>query len=80
MSRDKGYLYNEDEDEGINKDEEQMHEVEVVRTVYEVLSKYTKAIGNPKIIINSSIILDIIMEECNIELPIRHKILDLLSS
>ncbi|CAI2365932.1 unnamed protein product [Moneuplotes crassus] len=79
MSRDKGYLYNEDEDEGINEDEEIMHEVEVLSTNYEILSKYTKVLGNPKIIINSSLILDIIMEECNIDIKVRHKVLSVLS-
>ena len=79
MSRDKGYLYNEDEDEGINEDEELMHEVEVVSTTYEIITKYTKAVGIPKIIVNSSEILDVIMEECNIDLNVRHKVLYLLS-
>jgi len=63
MSRNKGYLYNKDEDEGINEEEELMYEVEVISATYEIVTKYTKSIGIPKIIINSSVILDIIMEE-----------------
>jgi hypothetical protein len=78
MSRDKGYLYKEDEDEGVTQDEELMHEVEVISASYQAVQKFTKAMGNIKIIFNSSIILDIIMEECNIELKIRHKILEIL--
>lgn len=57
MSRDKGYLYNIDEDKGITQDEELMHEVEVLKVCYEVVYKPCK------IILNSSVILDIIMEE-----------------
>jgi len=79
MSRDKGYLYTEDEDEGINQDEEIMHEVEVISASYQVAQKYAKVMGNSKIIINSSSILDIIMEECNIEFKIRHQVLDILA-
>lgn len=37
MSRDKGYLYNEDEDQGITEDEELTHEVEVLSTAYEII-------------------------------------------
>lgn len=79
VSRDKGYLYNEDEDEDINQEKQLMYEVEAINTSFEIISKYTKAIGNPKIIINSSVILDIIMEECDIEFKVRHKILSILS-
>ena len=62
VSRSKGYLYS-DQYQNINLDVELMYEVEVLRTSHEVVSNFTKIIGNIKIILNSSVILDLFMIE-----------------
>lgn len=79
MSRNKGYLYKDDEDEGIDLNEELMHEVEVLYASYQVVAKYSKILGNVKIVLNSTIILDLFFSEWDIELKLRHKILQILS-
>ena len=63
----------------VSQEDEMIHELEVIKVCYDIVSLFNKGIGNIKIIINSSIIVDIIMEEWEIDIKIRHRILSILS-
>ena len=70
---------NDENFELVSQEDEIVHELEAIKVWYDIASIFNKGIGNIKIIINSSIIIDIIMEECEIDIKIRHWLLTILS-
>lgn len=66
-------------DEAVSFDNDILQEVEVIKVSFDIISRFAKVLGNIKIIVNSSSVIDLIMEECEIDFKIRHRVITILS-